>query len=149
MGISYHQINYWTSELGLVEARSINRATGEPSTGQGSRRFYGYKSVLKLALIKEMHVYLPELEAIGELLFDPPDGLEVVGWEGAMAEYDLRRDGHIFHAVLTKGEPLDLVRSEQELLGALIISVGTLCINLGALKLETDDSIRRVLSTGG
>lgn len=145
LGITYRELDCWL-RAGIVKVASIKPTTGEPMTGPGSRRQYSYPTILQLGLGAKLHMALGiSLERVIERVRESPEGFD--SWGSAIEEHgDIRR--HPFSFAVYGAEELELVSGREDLLGHLVDGVGAAVINLSSLRTETDDGIRRVLSTG-
>ena len=111
VGITYRQLDYWT-RTGLVEA-SLRGAQGS-----GTQRLYSFNDLLQLKVIKR-------LTEAGASLTKVRQAIEYVrtNLEDDWAKATIATDGNGVYACTSDAEVVDLLRSGQGVLGA-IVSVG-------------------------
>ena len=112
VGITYRQLDYWTRTK-LVEA-SLRGAEGS-----GTQRLYSFNDLLQLKVIKRL------IEA-GASLTKVRQAIDYVrtNLEDDWAKATIATDGNGVYACTSDAEVLDLLRSGQGVLGA-VVSVGT------------------------
>jgi DNA-binding transcriptional MerR regulator len=111
VGITYRQLDYWT-RTGLVEA-SLRGAQGS-----GTQRLYSFNDLLQLKVIKR-------LTEAGASLTKVRQAIDYVrtNLEDDWAKATIATDGNGVYACTSDAEVVDLLRSGQGVLGA-IVAVG-------------------------
>ena len=111
VGITYRQLDYWT-RTNLVEA-SLRGAEGS-----GTQRLYSFNDLLQLKVIKR-------LTDAGASLGKVRQAIDYVrtNLEGDWVKATIATDGNGVYACTSDAEVLDLLRSGQGVLGA-VVSVG-------------------------
>ena len=111
VGITYRQLDYWT-RTGLVEA-SLRGAKGS-----GTQRLYSFNDLLQLKVIKR-------LTEAGASLTKVRQAIDYVrtNLEDDWAKATIATDGNGVYACTSDAEVVDLLRSGQGVLGA-VVSVG-------------------------
>ncbi len=142
--VSYRKLDRWVSS-GLIEVESYRQHTHTLALGSGTFRIYRYPHILQASLIRTLSDLKQDTGRMIEEISFPPNGFS--SWGNTLAAYSTRSESNIFSAILTD-EGLDLITEPTELLGALATERSCVHINLAILKAETDEGIRRVLSTG-
>lgn len=111
VGITYRQLDYWT-RTGLVEA-SLRGAQGS-----GTQRLYSFNDLLQLKVIKRLTEAGASLNKVRQAIDYVRTNLED-DW----AKATIATDGNGVYACTSDAEVVDLLRSGQGVLGA-IVSVG-------------------------
>jgi DNA-binding transcriptional MerR regulator len=111
VGITYRQLDYWT-RTGLVEA------TLRGAQGSGTQRLYSFNDLLQLKVIKR-------LTDAGASLTKVRQAIDYVrtNLEGDWVKATIATDGNGVYACTSDAEVVDLLRSGQGVLGA-VVSVG-------------------------
>ena len=111
VGITYRQLDYWT-RTGLVEA-SLRGAQGS-----GTQRLYSFNDLLQLKVIKR-------LTEAGASLTKVRQAIDYVrtNLEDDWAKATIATDGNGVYACTSDAEVVDLLKSGQGVLGA-IVAVG-------------------------
>ncbi len=108
VGISYRQLDYWT-RTGLVTP-SINDAHGS-----GTQRVYSFNDLLQLKVIKSLLEAGASLQKIRQAIDYVRTSLA-----GDWSEVTLVTDGEGVYACTSEAEIIDLLRSGQGVLGAVV-----------------------------
>ena len=108
VGITYRQLDYWT-RTGLV-APSIQEAKGS-----GTQRLYSFNDLLQLKVIKGLTDAGASLQRVRQALDYVREHLE-----GDWAELTIVTDGAGVYACTSDAEVVDLLRSGQGVLGAVV-----------------------------
>ena len=111
VGITYRQLDYWT-RTGLVEA-SLRGAHGS-----GTQRLYSFNDLLQLKVIKRLTEAGASLSKVRQAIDYVRTNLES-DW----AKATIATDGNGVYACTSDAEVMDLLRSGQGVLGA-VVSVG-------------------------
>lgn len=111
VGITYRQLDYWT-RTGLVEA-SLRGAQGS-----GTQRLYSFNDLLQLKVIKRLTDAGASLSKVRQAIDYVRNNLE-----GDWAKATIATDGNGVYACTSDAEVVDLLRSGQGVLGA-VVSVG-------------------------
>ena len=111
VGITYRQLDYWT-RTGLV-IPSVQEATGS-----GSQRLYSFNDLLQLKVIKSLTDAGASLQKVRQAIDYVRNHLED-DW----SKVTIVTDGSGVHAYTSDAEVVDLLRSGQGVLGA-IVAVG-------------------------
>jgi DNA-binding transcriptional MerR regulator len=111
VGITYRQLDYWT-RTGLVAA-SLRGAEGS-----GTQRLYSFNDLLQLKVIKRLIEAGASLNKVRQAIDYVRNNLED-DW----AKATIATDGNGVYACTSDAEVVDLLRSGQGVLGA-IVSVG-------------------------
>ena len=111
VGITYRQLDYWT-RTGLVTP-SVQEATGSRS-----QRLYSFNDLLQLKVIKSLTDAGASLQKVRQAIEYVRDHLED-DW----SKVTIVTDGSGVHAYTSDAEVVDLLRSGQGVLGA-IVAVG-------------------------
>lgn len=108
VGITYRQLDYWT-RTGLVEP------TLQPAQGSGTQRLYSFSDLLQLKLIKsliEAGASLQKVRSAIEYLREHVTD----DW----SQVTIVTDGGGVYACTSDAEVIDLLRSGQGVLGAVV-----------------------------
>src|ERR671916_12191 len=108
VGITYRQLDYWT-RTGLVTP-SVAEATGS-----GSQRLYSFGDLLQLKVIKNLTDAGASLQKVRQAIAYVRDELE-----GDWAKATIVTDGAGVYACTSDAEVVDLLRSGQGVLGAVV-----------------------------
>ncbi len=108
VGITYRQLDYWT-RTGLV-APSIQAAQGS-----GTQRLFSFNDLLQLKVIKNLTDAGASLQKVRQALAYVRDNLE-----GDWSTLTIVTDGERVYALNSETEVLDLLRSGQGVLGAVV-----------------------------
>lgn len=108
VGISYRQLDYWT-RTGLVTP-SIR-----PARGSGTQRLYSFNDLLQLKVIKGLIDAGASLQKVRTAL----DQLRSFGEDWSTAT--IVADGSNVYACNSDAEVIDLLRSGQGVLGAVVV----------------------------
>jgi DNA-binding transcriptional MerR regulator len=111
IGITYRQLDYWT-RTGLV-VPSLR-----PASGSGSQRLYSFNDLLQLKVIKSLSDAGAGLAKIRQAIDYVRENLSD-DW----AQLTLVTDGSGVYACTSDAEVIDLLRSGQGVLGA-VVAVG-------------------------
>lgn len=108
VGISYRQLDYWT-RTGLV-APSI-----QPAQGSGTQRLYSFNDLLQLKLIKSLTDAGASLQKVRQAIEYVKDHVDD-DW----SKVTIVADGSGVYACTSDAEVVDLLRSGQGVLGAIV-----------------------------
>ena len=108
VGITYRQLDYWT-RTGLVSP-SIKAAEGS-----GTQRVYSFNDLLQLKVVKELIDAGASLQKVRQSIDYVRDNIE-----GDWSKVTIATDGDRVYAFTSEAEVLDLLRSGQGVLGALV-----------------------------
>ena len=108
VGITYRQLDYWT-RTGLVEA-SLRGAHGS-----GTQRLYSFNDLLQLKVIKRLTEAGASLNKVRQAIDYVRTNLED-DW----AKATIATDGNGVYACTSDAEVVDLLRSGQGVLGAIV-----------------------------
>lgn len=108
VGISYRQLDYWT-RTGLVEP-SI-----QPAQGSGTQRLYSFNDLLQLKLIKSLTDAGASLQKVRQAIEYVKDHVDD-DW----SKVTIVADGSGVYACTSDAEVVDLLRSGQGVLGAVV-----------------------------
>lgn len=108
VGISYRQLDYWT-RTGLV-APSI-----QPAQGSGTQRLYSFNDLLQLKLIKSLTDAGASLQKVRQAIEYVKDHVDD-DW----SKVTIVADGSGVYACTSEAEVVDLLRSGQGVLGAIV-----------------------------
>ena len=111
VGITYRQLDYWT-RTGLVSA------TLRGAEGSGTQRLYSFNDLLQLKVIKRLIEAGASLNKVRQAIDYVRTNLED-DWSKAT----IATDGNGVYACTSDAEVIDLLRSGQGVLGA-IVAVG-------------------------
>lgn len=111
VGITYRQLDYWT-RTGLV-APSL-----QPAQGSGTQRLYSFNDLLQLKVIKSLNDAGASLQKVRQAIEYVRDHLDD-DW----SKVTIVTDGSGVYACTSDQEVVDLLRSGQGVLGA-IVAVG-------------------------
>jgi DNA-binding transcriptional MerR regulator len=111
VNITYRQLDYWT-RTGLVTP-SIQAASGS-----GTQRLYSFNDLLQLKVIKSLTDAGASLQKVRQAIDYVRDNLS-----GDWAAVTIVADGTGVYACTTDAEVIDLLRSGQGVLGA-VVAVG-------------------------
>ncbi|HET7481765.1 MAG TPA: MerR family transcriptional regulator [Actinomycetota bacterium] len=106
--ITYRQLDYWT-RTGLVEP------TVQAATGSGSQRLYSFNDLLQLKVIKSLTDAGASLQKVRQAIDFVRDNLDD-DW----SRLTIATDGTKVYALTSEAEVLDLLRSGQGVLGAVV-----------------------------
>lgn len=108
VGITYRQLDYWT-RTNLVTP-SIRQADGS-----GTQRLYSFNDLLQLKVVKELTDAGASLQKVRQSIEYVRDNIE-----GDWSSVTIATDGSRVYACTSDAEVLDLLRSGQGVLGALV-----------------------------
>ena len=108
VGITYRQLDYWT-RTGLVQA-SLRGAQGS-----GTQRLYSFNDLLQLKVIKRLTEAGASLKKVRQAIDYVQTHLEE-DWSKAT----IATDGNGVYACTSDAEVVDLLRSGQGVLGAIV-----------------------------
>lgn len=108
VGITYRQLDYWT-RTGLVSP-SIQRATGS-----GTQRVYSFNDLLELKVIKSLTDAGASLQKVRQAIEYVRENLE-----HEWSTLTIVTDGDGVYACTSESEVVDLLRSGQGVLGAVV-----------------------------
>lgn len=108
VGISYRQLDYWT-RTGLVQP-SI-----QPAQGSGTQRLYSFNDLLQLKLIKSLTDAGASLQKVRQAIEYVRDHVDD-DW----SKVTIVADGSGVYACTSDAEVVDLLRSGQGVLGAVV-----------------------------
>src|SRR3990170_807109 len=111
VGITYRQLDYWT-RTGLV-IPSV-----QPATGSGTQRLYSFNDLLQLKVIKSLTDAGASLQKVRQAIDYVRNHLDD-DW----SKVTIVTDGNGVYACTSDAEVVDLLRSGQGVLGA-IVAVG-------------------------
>jgi DNA-binding transcriptional MerR regulator len=129
--ITYRQLDYWT-RTGLVNP-SI-----QPAKGSGTQRLYSFNDLLQLKVIKSLTDAGASLQKVRQAIDYVRDELDA-DW----AKVTIVADGSGVYACTSDAEVVDLLRSGQGVLGA-IVAVGKVRDQLAGTLRELRPSERPV-----
>jgi DNA-binding transcriptional MerR regulator len=109
--ITYRQLDYWT-RTGLVQP------SVQPAHGSGTQRLYSFNDLLQLKVIKSLTDAGASLQKVRQAIDYVRDELDA-DW----AKVTIVADGSGVYACTSDAEVVDLLRSGQGVLGA-IVAVG-------------------------
>jgi DNA-binding transcriptional MerR regulator len=109
VGITYRQLDYWT-RTGLVTP-SLQEATGS-----GSQRLYSFNDLLQLKVIKSLTDAGASLQKVRQAIDWVRDNLVEDNW----SQVTIVADGSRVYALSSDEEVIDLLRSGQGVLGAVV-----------------------------
>jgi len=132
-GITYRQLDYW-ARTGLVEP------TVRPASGSGTHRFYGFRDILVLKIVKRLLDTGVSLQQIRTAV----DHLRERGVED-LAQITLMSDGASVYECTSPDEVVDLVQGGQGVFGIAVGRVwreveGTLSEMPTESLADTDDA---------
>ena len=108
VGITYRQLDYWT-RTNLVTP-SIRKADGS-----GTQRLYSFNDLLQLKVVKELTDAGASLQKVRQSIDYVRDNIE-----GDWSSVTIATDGARVYACTSDAEVLDLLRSGQGVLGAVV-----------------------------
>lgn len=108
VGITYRQLDYWT-RTELVTP-SIQAAEGS-----GTQRVYSFNDLLQLKVVKELTDAGASLQKVRQSIEYVRENIE-----GDWSKVTIATDGERVYACTSDAEVLDLLRSGQGVLGALV-----------------------------
>ena len=108
VGITYRQLDYWT-RTGLV------RASVRDAQGSGTQRLYSFNDLLQLKVIKRLTDAGASLKKVRQAIEYVTTNLED-DWSKAT----IATDGNGVYACTSDAEVVDLLRSGQGVLGAIV-----------------------------
>ena len=108
VGITYRQLDYWT-RTGLV------RASVRDAQGSGTQRLYSFNDLLQLKVIKRLTEAGASLKKVRQAIEYVTTNLED-DWSKAT----IATDGNGVYACTSDAEVVDLLRSGQGVLGAIV-----------------------------
>jgi DNA-binding transcriptional MerR regulator len=108
VGITYRQLDYWT-RTGLV------MPTIQAATGSGSQRLYSFNDLLQLKVVKSLTDAGASLQKVRQAIDYVRDNL-ADDW----ARVTIVTDGAGVYACTSDAEVVDLLRSGQGVLGAVV-----------------------------
>jgi DNA-binding transcriptional MerR regulator len=108
VGITYRQLDYWT-RTGLVTP-SIRQADGS-----GTQRLYSFNDLLQLKVVKELTDAGASLQKVRQSIEYVRNNIE-----GDWSSVTIATDGARVYACTSDAEVLDLLRSGQGVLGAVV-----------------------------
>ena len=108
VGITYRQLDYWT-RTGLVTP------TVAAAQGSGTQRLYSFNDLLQLKVIKSLTDAGASLQKVRQALAYVRENLE-----GDWSQLTIVSDGARVYALNSDAEVVDLLRSGQGVLGALV-----------------------------
>jgi DNA-binding transcriptional MerR regulator len=108
VGITYRQLDYWT-RTGLVAP------TVQGATGSGTQRLYSFNDLLELKVIKSLTDAGASLQKVRQALDYVKSDLDA-DW----ATLTIVTDGAGVYACTSDAEVVDLLRSGQGVLGAIV-----------------------------
>jgi DNA-binding transcriptional MerR regulator len=109
VGITYRQLDYWT-RTGLVTP-SLQEATGS-----GSQRLYSFNDLLQLKVIKSLTDAGASLQKVRQAI----DWVRANLVEDNWSQVTIVADGSRVYALSSEEEVIDLLRSGQGVLGAVV-----------------------------
>lgn len=127
--ITYRQLDYWT-RTGLVSP-SIKSAEGS-----GTQRIYSFNDLLQLKVIKELIDAGASLQKVRQSIDFVRDNIE-----GDWSKVTIATDGNRVYACTSDAEVLDLLRSGQGVLGALV--------SVEKVKEQLDGTLRELRPAAG
>jgi DNA-binding transcriptional MerR regulator len=127
--ITYRQLDYWT-RTGLVSP-SIKSAEGS-----GTQRIYSFNDLLQLKVIKELIDAGASLQKVRQSIDYVRDNIE-----GDWSKVTIATDGNRVYACTSDAEVLDLLRSGQGVLGALV--------SVEKVKEQLDGTLRELRPIAG
>lgn len=138
VGITYRQLDYWT-RTGLVSPSL------QPAQGSGTQRLYSFNDLLQLKVIKSLNDAGASLQKVRQAIEYVRDHLDD-DW----SKVTIVTDGSGVYACTTDAEVVDLLRSGQGVLGA-IVAVGKVRDQLaGTLReLRPQDAAVEYVSSDG
>jgi len=108
VGITYRQLDYWT-RTGLVVP------TVQAAKGSGTQRMYAFNDLLQLKVIKSLTDAGASLQKVRQALDYVRDELK-----GDWTKLTIVTDGAGVYACTSDAEVIDLLRSGQGVLGAVV-----------------------------
>ncbi len=108
VGITYRQLDYWT-RTGLVQP------TVQMAKGSGTQRLYSFNDLLQLKVIKSLTDAGASLQKVRQALDYVKSGLDA-DW----STLTIVADGGGVYACTSDAEVVDLLRSGQGVLGAIV-----------------------------
>ncbi len=108
VGVTYRQLDYWT-RTGLVTPSL------QPAQGSGTQRLYSFNDLLQLKVIKSLIDAGASLQRVRQALDYVRNELR-----GDWSKLTIVSDGSRVYALNSDAEVLDLLRSGQGVLGALV-----------------------------
>jgi len=127
--ITYRQLDYWT-RTGLVSP-SIQSAEGS-----GTQRIYSFNDLLQLKVIKELIDAGASLQKVRQSIDYVRDNIE-----GDWSKVTIATDGNRVYACTSDAEVLDLLKSGQGVLGALV--------SVEKVKEQLDGTLRELRPIAG
>ncbi len=108
VGITYRQLDYWTRTNLVIP--SIREADGS-----GTQRLYSFNDLLQLKVVKELTEAGASLQKVRQSIDYVRDNIE-----GDWSSVTIATDGARVYACTSDAEVLDLLRSGQGVLGAVV-----------------------------
>jgi hypothetical protein len=120
-GISYRQLDHWTSTK-LVDASIRN------IKGSGYHRIYSFQDIIKIKLVKKLREAGVSLQKIRLALKNIK---QILGKNINLSDVSLFSDGKSIYVITSNNEMLDLIKQGQAVFG----------ISLGPIHTETEADI--------
>jgi DNA-binding transcriptional MerR regulator len=131
VGITYRQLDYWT-RTGLVFP------TIQAATGSGSQRLYSFNDLLQLKVVKSLTDAGASLQKVRQAIDYVRDNLSD-DW----SQVTIVADGGGVYACTSDAEVVDLLRSGQGVLGA-VVAVGRVRDQLAGTLRELRPTLTQV-----
>jgi DNA-binding transcriptional MerR regulator len=108
VGITYRQLDYWTRT-------KLVTPTLQPAQGSGTQRLYSFGDLLQLKLIKELTDAGASLQKVRQAIDYVREHVD-----GDWSKVTIVTDGAGVYACTSDAEVIDLLRSGQGVLGAVV-----------------------------
>jgi DNA-binding transcriptional MerR regulator len=109
VGITYRQLDYWTRT-------ELVTPSLQEATGSGSQRLYSFNDLLQLKVIKSLTDAGASLQKVRQAIDWVRDNLVEDNW----SQVTIVADGSRVYALSSEEEVIDLLRSGQGVLGAVV-----------------------------
>jgi DNA-binding transcriptional MerR regulator len=109
VGITYRQLDYWTRT-------SLVTPSLQEATGSGSQRLYSFNDLLQLKVIKSLTDAGASLQKVRQAI----DWVRANLVEDNWSQVTIVADGSRVYALSSEEEVIDLLRSGQGVLGAVV-----------------------------
>ena len=128
VGITYRQLDYWT-RTGLVTP-SLQEAHGS-----GTQRLYSFNDLLQLKLVKSLTDAGASLQKVRQAIEYVRNNVE-----GDWSRVTIASDGDRVYACTSEAEVIDLLRSGQGVLGAIV--------DVDKVRAQLDGDLRELRPAG-
>jgi DNA-binding transcriptional MerR regulator len=109
VGITYRQLDYWTRT-------ELVTPSLQEATGSGSQRLYSFNDLLQLKVIKSLTDAGASLQKVRQAIDWVRENLVEDNW----SQVTIVADGSRVYALSSEEEVIDLLRSGQGVLGAVV-----------------------------